>query len=193
MLSRFSLINKGISPLVKNIFFGLGLLFLSGLNAQYIGGDFMASEEVIKESDQVKIILEEIEKKFTIHAITGYKNRQIKCLEEKSTREKTLQVAKVLKKILLYLPDGYKIMIVGHANKTGREYSERGSVGNDHYSTMRAKSVYDYMITKIPDASQSILIGGFGSHRDQRMVTFKILPSQKALKIHQKLLKKHKW
>jgi len=168
------------------------------ISGQYIGGDFSASDEdnvekQIANMDSDEIIIE-LEKILKIAIIEGFKPRKIDCLETESLKKQTLEAKEVIKKILDILPDDYVILVIGHADKTGPDTTTaRGDKGNDYWSTMRARCVAQYINLKLPDSETKLLVGGHGSTRDKRMVSFKILPMEMGKKLHKKLIKKYKW
>lgn len=181
---------------MKQVFAIIAIIFIaSSLSAQYIGGDFSASEDEKEKKYakmQTKELLIELEEILNIAAVRGFRRGNVDCMKGEP-RKYTLKAVSVLKKAILILPLEYSILVIGHADKTGPEVSEKGSRGNDYYSVMRAKCVSDVMIQRIPEAKSRILVGGHGSSRNQRMVSFQILEKEKARQVYRKLIRKYRW
>jgi len=170
--------------LIYHLFFNFNTIY-----SQYSGGDFVISNSDKQvTTDEVIVELTKIVK---LLYISGYKIRQVDCLKNSKTKKETFLVLEKFKEIVPLLPENYSILVIGHADQIGREYSFRGNKGNDYYSTLRAKSVSDFLSKRFPVIKNILLIGGAGSKKNERMVTFQIKLTKDAKKIYSKLLKKY--
>ncbi len=175
----------------------LTLLLQIPLWAQYQGGDFVTSnEEDLKTRYNVESeeeLVQDLQSVLNLAIVGIFPRRKTQCLKYKETRTSAKKALEIIRKVVPVLPKSYRIVVIGNADKRGRETSMRGKRGNDYWSAMRAKSVSDYIVSQYPEAKNFMLMGGQGSKLNKRAVTFKILPKAQAEKLHSKLIRKFKW
>lgn len=128
-------------------------------------------------------------KKVPLEGAFGYKSYKLNKTKWMAWADKA---APIVKKILDQMPEGYVLMIVGHASAVGPEEPQPdGRKGNIYWSTQRAKVVYDALVAKgLP--KEKMAYKGVGSSelddryppRDNRQirVTFRIVPKEGAKK-----------
>lgn len=165
---------------------------------QYQGGDFVNSNEKDDVASRYQVeteeeLIEDLQSVLNLAMVGVFPRRKTNCLKYKEVRKTTEDALKIIKKVVPILPKTYRIVVVGNADKRGREITHRGKKGNDYWSAMRAKCVADYILKNYPESKSYILMGGQGSRINKRIVTFRILPKEEATQLHDKLIRKFKW
>lgn len=162
-------------------------------------------------SEKTESVIEKINEKLKDTTYCCFENREIQIRDNIYNLWKNKNID-LIKCILKNLPDGYVLVMQGHANKTGFEedimlQEENGSgsrlvVGNFSYSSERVRAIFDEFKSNIEDAT--IINYGVGSNIPKsepgivpeddrnRRITFHVMTREEALEEKNNWENRHK-
>ena len=136
------------------------------------GGDFGTDTQSVTAAQQI----EEITIVLKVLVIRGFETGKTDCLQNEKTKNGTYSAGQMIQKLLDQLPQGYFIVVTGHADKKGRDFVMPGTgvKYNDFLAQKRAESVAAYIVKNFNLTPDKLKAGGAGDRHDERKVTFAV-------------------